>query len=148
MLDDDIVGADPTAGAPHRVRLFSGNGEMDDADSPSRELARAIEEIDGRAAIRMIFRVDRYGRGGDHYPFYKAGLPGCDSPSRSKTTITSIRHRARKTGSSTEILRSISTLRSWETWRGTMRRRCGNWHWLRLRRRTRSLRGRSRRTPK
>jgi hypothetical protein len=75
MLDDDIVGADPAAGAPHRVRLFSGNGEIDDADSPSRELARAIEEIDGRGAIRMIFRVDRYGRGGDHYPFYKAGLP-------------------------------------------------------------------------
>jgi hypothetical protein len=75
MLDDDIVGADPAAGAPHRVRLFSGNGEIDDADSPSRELARAVEEIDGRAAIRMIFRVDRYGRGGDHFPFYKAGLP-------------------------------------------------------------------------
>jgi hypothetical protein len=75
MLDDDIVGADPAAGAPHRVRLFSGNGEIDDADSPSREMARAIEEIDGRAAIRMIFRIDRYGRGGDHYPFYKAGLP-------------------------------------------------------------------------
>jgi len=75
MLDDDIVGADPAAGAPHRVRLFSGNGEIDDADSSSRELARAIEEIDGRAAIRMVFRVDRYGRGGDHYPFYKAGLP-------------------------------------------------------------------------
>jgi hypothetical protein len=75
MLDDDIVGADPTPGAPHRVRLFSGNGEIDDADSPSRELARAVEEVDGRAAIRMIFRVDRYGRGGDHYPFYKAGLP-------------------------------------------------------------------------
>ena len=75
MLDDDIVGADPAAGAPHRVRLFSGNGEIDDADSPSRELARAVEEIDGRAAIRMVFRVDRYGRGGDHYPFYKAGLP-------------------------------------------------------------------------
>jgi hypothetical protein len=75
MLDDDIVGADSAAGAPHRVRLFSGNAEIDDADSPSRELARAVEEIDGRAAIRMIFRVDRYGRGGDHYPFYKAGLP-------------------------------------------------------------------------
>ncbi len=75
MLDDDIVGADPAPGAPHRVRLFSGNGEIDDADSPSRELARTIEEIDGRSAIRMIFRVDRYGRGGDHYPFYKAGLP-------------------------------------------------------------------------
>jgi hypothetical protein len=75
MLDNDIVGADPAPGAPHRVRVFSGNGEVDDADSPGRELARAIEEIDGRSAIRMIFRVDRYGRGGDHYPFFKAGLP-------------------------------------------------------------------------
>jgi hypothetical protein len=75
MLDDDIVGADPSPGAPHRARLFSGNGEIDDADSPSRELARAVEEIDGRTAIRMIFRIDRFGRGGDHYPFYKAGLP-------------------------------------------------------------------------
>ena len=75
MLDDDIVGDDPAPGAPHRVRLFSGNGDVDDADSPSRELARAIEDIDGRGAIRLVFRVDRYGRGGDHYPFYKAGLP-------------------------------------------------------------------------
>jgi hypothetical protein len=73
MFTDDIVGADTAPGGPHRVRLFSGNGELEDCDSPSRELARAIEEIDGRAAIRMIFRVDRYGRGGDHYPFYKAG---------------------------------------------------------------------------
>jgi len=75
MLDDDIVGADLAPGGPHRVRLFSGNGTVDDCDSPSRELARAVEEIDGRSAIRMIFRVDRYGRGGDHYYFYKAGLP-------------------------------------------------------------------------
>ena len=75
MLDDDIVGDDLQPGAPHRIRLFSGNGEIDDCDGSSRELARAIEEIDGRAAIRMIFRVDRYGRGGDHYPFYKAGSP-------------------------------------------------------------------------
>src|SRR5205823_6501464 len=75
MMDNDIVGADPAPGGPHRVRVFSGNGEIEDADSPSRELARAIEEIDGRGAIRMIFRVDRYGRGGDHYVFYKAGFP-------------------------------------------------------------------------
>jgi Peptidase family M28 len=75
MLDNDIVGADPVRGGPHRVRVFSGNGEIEDADSPARELARAIEEIDGRSAIRMIFRQDRYGRGGDHFPFYKAGLP-------------------------------------------------------------------------
>ncbi len=75
MLDNDIVGADPAPGGPHRVRVFSGNGEIEDCDSPARELARAIEEIAGRSAIRMIFRQDRYGRGGDHYPFYKAGLP-------------------------------------------------------------------------
>ena len=75
MLDNDIVGADRTNGAPHRVRLFSGIGDLDDSDSPSRELARAIEEIDGRQAIRLIFNIDRLGRGGDHYIFYKAGLP-------------------------------------------------------------------------
>jgi hypothetical protein len=75
MLDDDIVGADPAPGAPHRVRLFSGGGDQDDADSPSRELARAIEEIDGRDTVRLIFALDRLGRGGDHRPFYEAGLP-------------------------------------------------------------------------
>jgi hypothetical protein len=75
MLDNDIVGADFTPGGPHRVRLFSGNGKVDDADGPARELARLIEEIDGRHAIRMIFRLDRYGRGGDQMPFYFAGDP-------------------------------------------------------------------------
>jgi hypothetical protein len=75
MLDDDIVGADIAPGGPHRVRLFSGNGDLDDADSPSRELARAVEEIDGRDAVRLIFSLDRLGRGGDHRPFYIAGLP-------------------------------------------------------------------------
>ena len=75
MLDNDIVGADSAPGAPHRVRLFSGAGDQDDADSPSRELARAIEEIDGREAVRLIFSLDRLGRGGDHTPFYRAGLP-------------------------------------------------------------------------
>jgi hypothetical protein len=75
MFTDDIVGADTAPGGPHRVRVFSGNGEIEDDDGPARELARAIEEIDGRNAVRLIFRQDRYGRGGDHYPFYKAGLP-------------------------------------------------------------------------
>jgi hypothetical protein len=75
MMDNDIVGADTAPGGPHRVRVFSGNGEIDDADSPARELARSIEEIDGQRAVRIVFRQDRYGRGGDHFPFYKAGLP-------------------------------------------------------------------------
>jgi hypothetical protein len=75
MLDDDIVGSDRVPGAPRRVRLFSGSGDRDHPDPPSREMARAIEEIDGRQAIRLIFSIDRLGRGGDHYPFYQAGLP-------------------------------------------------------------------------
>ncbi|MEJ2010291.1 MAG: M28 family peptidase, partial [Acidobacteriota bacterium] len=75
MLDDDIVGADFAPGAPHRVRLFSGRGKVDDCDSPSRELARRVDEIDGRSNIRLIFRIDRLGRGGDHMPFVAAGLP-------------------------------------------------------------------------
>jgi hypothetical protein len=75
MLDDDIVGSDSAPGAPHRMRLFSGSGYEDDNDSPSRELARAIEEIDGRNSVRLIFNIDRLGRGGDHYVFYKAGSP-------------------------------------------------------------------------
>ena len=75
MLDNDIVGSDPSPGAPHRVRLFSGSGDMDDNDSPSREMAHAIEEIIGPQSVRLIFNIDRLGRGGDHYVFYKAGLP-------------------------------------------------------------------------
>ena len=75
MLDNDIVGSDSTPGTPHRVRLFSGSGDQDDSDSSSRELARAIEEIDGRNSLRLIFNIDRLGRGGDHFVFYKDKQP-------------------------------------------------------------------------
>jgi len=74
MLDNDIVGADFAAGAPHRIRVFSGGGP-DGVDSASRELARTVEEINSAQAVRLIFRVDRLGRGGDHMPFVEAGLP-------------------------------------------------------------------------
>ncbi len=74
FLDNDIVGADFAPGAPHRVRVFSGGGP-DGVDSPSRDLARAAEEAAGRDAVRMVFRLDRLGRGGDHRPFVEAGLP-------------------------------------------------------------------------
>ncbi|MGE5276056.1 MAG: M28 family metallopeptidase [Acidobacteriota bacterium] len=74
FLDNDIVGADFAPGGPHRVRLFSGGGP-DGVDSPSRDLARAAEEIAGREAVRLVFRLDRLGRGGDHRPFVEEGLP-------------------------------------------------------------------------
>ena len=74
FLDNDIVGADFAPGAPHRVRVFSGGGP-DGVDSPSRDLARAVEESAGRDAVRLVFRLDRLGRGGDHRPFVEEGLP-------------------------------------------------------------------------
>jgi peptidase M28-like protein len=74
FLDNDIVGADFAQGGPHRVRVFSGGGP-DGVDSPSRDLARAVEEAAGRDAVRLVFRLDRLGRGGDHRPFVEAGLP-------------------------------------------------------------------------
>jgi hypothetical protein len=74
FLDNDIVGADLAPGGPHRMRVFSGGGP-DGVDSPSRDLARAVEEIAGRDAVRLVFRLDRLGRGGDHRPFVEAGLP-------------------------------------------------------------------------
>jgi len=74
FLNNDIVGADFAPGGPHRVRVFSGGGP-DGVDSPSRDLARAVEEAAGRDAVRLVFRLDRLGRGGDHRPFVEAGLP-------------------------------------------------------------------------
>lgn len=74
FLNNDIVGADFAPGGPHRVRVFSGGGP-DGLDAPSRDLARAVEEIAGADAVRMVFRLDRLGRGGDHRPFVEAGLP-------------------------------------------------------------------------
>ncbi len=74
FLDNDIVGADFAPGGPHRVRVFSGGGP-DGVESPSRDLARTVEETAGTDAVRLVFRLDRLGRGGDHRPFVEAGLP-------------------------------------------------------------------------
>jgi hypothetical protein len=73
MITDDIVGA--TNGAKdRRPRVFSEGGP-DGVDSPGREMARRLEEIAGRERVRLVFRRDRFGRGGDHLPFVEAGLP-------------------------------------------------------------------------
>ncbi|WP_426701217.1 M20/M25/M40 family metallo-hydrolase [Rhodanobacter sp. Col0626] len=50
-----------------------------EVDSPSRNLARYIDRVadaylpDFR--VRMVYRTDRYGRGGDQVPFLEAGYP-------------------------------------------------------------------------
>lgn len=48
-------------------------------DSPSRQLARYVKEV-GEKHVRgfrvaMVYRRDRYGRGGDHIPFLERGFP-------------------------------------------------------------------------
>lgn len=68
MLNNDIVGATNGA-ADRRPRLFSDT----DGFSPSRELGLWIDEFVG--GVRLVFRKDRFGRGGDHLPFVEAGLP-------------------------------------------------------------------------
>jgi len=59
-----------------RLRVFSG-GPM---DSSSRHLARYVKKVGEAyfpsAHIQLIFREDRFGRGGDHTPFVLEGWPG------------------------------------------------------------------------
>ncbi|TWB47337.1 M20/M25/M40 family metallo-hydrolase [Nitrospirillum viridazoti] len=56
-------------------RRYSG-GEV---DSPSRNLARYMAGISSRYldnfSVRMVYRTDRFGRGGDQVPFLEAGFP-------------------------------------------------------------------------
>ncbi len=57
-----------------RERLFNSS----ENDSPSRQLARYIKETGERYVynmdISLIYRSDRFGRGGDHTPFSKRGF--------------------------------------------------------------------------
>lgn len=60
----------------HQLRRFYG-GEV---DGPSRQLARYVarltdQYIDNLDAM-MIYRLDRFGRGGHHRPFNDEGFPG------------------------------------------------------------------------
>ena len=59
-----------------RMRRFYG-GEV---DGPSRQLARYIERLTRQYCPllkpMMIYRLDRFGRGGHHRPFNDAGYPG------------------------------------------------------------------------
>lgn len=58
------------------IRRRSG-GEV---DSPSRNLARYVDrmadEFMPNLDVMMIYRLDRFGRGGHHRPFNERGIPG------------------------------------------------------------------------
>jgi hypothetical protein len=59
-----------------RLRRFSG-GEV---DSPSRNLARFIDRQADKYIpnldVMMVYRLDRFARGGHHRPFNAVGIPG------------------------------------------------------------------------
>lgn len=59
-----------------RIRRFTG-GEV---DSPSRNIARYVDTMADKYIpnldIMMIYRLDRFGRGGHHRPFNAVGIPG------------------------------------------------------------------------
>jgi len=62
--------------AEARNRRFTG-GEV---DSPSRNLARYVksqgDQYMTNLDIMMVYRLDRFGRGGHHRPFNQVGIPG------------------------------------------------------------------------
>lgn len=62
-----------------RVRVFSDEETTANPNAQSRELARFIEWITrGRVkgfGVKLVFRKDRFGRGGDHTPFHEEGFP-------------------------------------------------------------------------
>ncbi len=95
-LNNDIIGS-PRGGDgqsdPHRVRVFAegtkSNETLEQAtyrryhggevDSPSRNVARFMQALADRYLdgfhVRMVYRTDRYGRGGDQTEFLAQGFP-------------------------------------------------------------------------
>jgi acetylornithine deacetylase/succinyl-diaminopimelate desuccinylase-like protein len=96
MLDNDIVGNSLGGNGVRdrgHVRVFSEGVPSNETpaeattrrsvggenDSASRQLARFIKETGDafvpQFKVMMIYRRDRYGRGGDHIPFLERGYP-------------------------------------------------------------------------
>jgi hypothetical protein len=59
-----------------RIRRFTG-GEV---DSPSRNIGRYVDLMADKYIpnldVMMVYRLDRFGRGGHHRPFNEKGIPG------------------------------------------------------------------------
>lgn len=57
-------------------RILTRGGEL---DTPSRQLARYVKQTADvyvpTLDVEMIYRLDRFGRGGDHTPFFMEGFP-------------------------------------------------------------------------
>ena len=69
-------GLPPTTTAAELRRILTTGGEL---DVPSRQLARYIDRVADtyfpNLDVEIIYRLDRYGRGGHHTPFFNQGFP-------------------------------------------------------------------------
>jgi len=69
-------GLHPTTTAQELARILRNGGEL---DTPSRQLARYIDRVAEvyfpNLDVEIIYRLDRYGRGGHHTPFFQEGYP-------------------------------------------------------------------------
>ncbi len=69
-------GLPPTATPAELRRVLTTGGEL---DTPSRQLARYIDRVADayfpNLDVEIIYRLDRYGRGGHHTPFFNQGFP-------------------------------------------------------------------------
>jgi hypothetical protein len=96
MFTNDIIGSSTSDSGqrdPFTVRLFSEGVPTSETpaqaalrqsiggenDGPSRQLARYVKEVGENSAtkmhVRLIWRRDRYLRGGDQIPFLQQGYP-------------------------------------------------------------------------
>ena len=78
VLNNDIIGSDVSGNgqsSTNTLRVFAAGPE----DSPTRELGRYMKQIAERFVpsmqVEMVFRQDRFLRGGDHRPFLNEGFP-------------------------------------------------------------------------
>ncbi len=76
VLNNDIIGSDVAGNgrsANNELRVFAAPPE----DSPARELGRFLKQTAERYVpsmrVEMVFRGDRFMRGGDHTPFLNQG---------------------------------------------------------------------------
>lgn len=73
VFAEGVPTAETTAEANTRRSVGGEN------DSPSRQLGRFIKEVGEKYVrgfrVNLIYRRDRYGRGGDHIPFLEMGIP-------------------------------------------------------------------------
>lgn len=96
MFTNDIVGsstADDGTRDPRTIRLFAEGVPSSETpeeaavrrsvggenDSPTRQLARFVKDVAANDAtgmrVRVVYRRDRYLRGGDHIPFLERAYP-------------------------------------------------------------------------